>query len=383
MVYPLLLLHLEDDPAETLKIVVRMYLRMQKAHIEHMRKSHPEHGDKWIACDEGNFMACVCDRSLDKVSPSADLRIQPTPEQRKIVEEFRSYRGKRTAEEGKWNAASKQIKVMKFAVDFCQAGNSGPKPHVEVEGDARHGADANEDRPKIFTLSDKALMALDTHGGSTARVLNKRDTPGAGVEFDIYFPPGGYSLSYVSSHTSGKGTLTHIDLNEYIGYALKFTLIDTKSSTPNANKARLGVGANIGSPGRYRPAFIKLAPDKEPVTSSTGFEPAKMRSLDYLGFTAYLLTKEISNTDGLTITLKIEAIPGAHRIEPKKSMPDFLIVPGVRVGAITKETAATDLGRIYGAQNVEDANIPLGEGFGELGTILFPNPVEPEPKRVR
>jgi ankyrin repeat protein len=200
----------------------------------------------------------------------------------------------------------------------------GP-PTLEVEeAELRRTGmpDANRDMPKICTLSDKALMSLDVHGSSTARVIDKRDTPGAGVEFDIYFPPGGYSLSYVSSRTSGKGTLTHIDLNEYIGYALNFSLVDFESSTPDANRARLGVGANIGSPGRYRPAFIKLAGDKEPVVSSTGFEPAEMRSLDYLGFTAYLLTKEISNTDGLTITIKIEAVPGAHKIEPKKDMPD-------------------------------------------------------------
>jgi ankyrin repeat protein len=193
--------------------------------------------------------------------------------------------------------------------------NSGV--HAQKPGEkAKNTVDVKKEKPELFTLSDKALMSLDVYGDSTARVLDKRDTPGLGVEFDIYFPPGGYSLSYSSSRTSGKGTLTHIDLNEYIGYALKFTLIDIKSSTPNANKARLAVVANIGSPEHYRSEFIDFSEAKDSVISSTGFEADKIRRFDYLGFNAYLLSDEISNTDGLTITIKIEAVPGVHKIEP-------------------------------------------------------------------
>ena len=50
----------------------------------------------------------------------------------------------------------------------------------------------------------------------------------------------------------------------------------------------------------------------------------------------------------------------------------YRIVPGVRVGQIGKYTTEADLRRIYGTDNVEDANIPIGEGFYEQGTILSP-----------
>jgi hypothetical protein len=193
------------------------------------------------------------------------------------------------------------------------------KTDVQVDGEEMRGevADVNKAKPKIFTLSDEALMSLDFHGGSTARVIAKRDAPGPGVEFDIYFPPAGYSLSYTSSHTSGKGALINIDPNEYIGYALKFTLLDIKSTTPKANNARLSAGANIGSPGRYQPAFMRFSQDRGPVTSSTGFDPTEVRHLDYIGFRANLFSKEFSNTNGLTVTIKVEAVPGAQKIEPQ------------------------------------------------------------------
>ncbi|MHC4756510.1 MAG: SecDF P1 head subdomain-containing protein, partial [Planctomycetota bacterium] len=50
----------------------------------------------------------------------------------------------------------------------------------------------------------------------------------------------------------------------------------------------------------------------------------------------------------------------------------YRIVSGVRVGEITRETTEADLRRIYGTENVENANIPIGEGDYEPGTVLFP-----------
>ncbi|MBN2456454.1 MAG: M48 family metalloprotease [Sedimentisphaerales bacterium] len=271
--------------------------------------------------------------------------------------------------EYKFHLTREKLKELQFQVrpyEWVEFKNVSLKPNfktdVEVEvvksaGQVEKGvkgiADANIDKPKIFTLSDEALMSLDVHGGSTARVLDKRDTPESGVEFDIYFPPGGYSLSYKSSRTSGKGTLTYIDLNKYIGYALKFTLLDIKSSTPNANKARLAVGANIGSPGRYRPAFINFSGNKKPVISSTGFDPAKMRSLDYIGFTTYLLSKEFSNTDGLTATMKIEAVPGAYKIVPQKKVD---ITPADFDIRLDEKRGVCNL--VVSIQNDSDVNIP-------------------------
>jgi hypothetical protein len=52
---------------------------------------------------------------------------------------------------------------------------------------------------------------------------------------------------------------------------------------------------------------------------------------------------------------------------------DWLIVPGVRAGEMTKKTSQRDLIEIYGKENVRESDIGLGEGFTEPGTIVFPD----------
>ena len=51
---------------------------------------------------------------------------------------------------------------------------------------------------------------------------------------------------------------------------------------------------------------------------------------------------------------------------------DWLIVPGVRVGSITTDTSETDLKKTYGESEVVAADIDVGEGQTQAGTILFP-----------
>jgi len=50
---------------------------------------------------------------------------------------------------------------------------------------------------------------------------------------------------------------------------------------------------------------------------------------------------------------------------------DFTCAPGRSVGPITAKTTYEDLLSIFGAANVGDATIPLGEGKTEVGTVLF------------
>lgn len=50
----------------------------------------------------------------------------------------------------------------------------------------------------------------------------------------------------------------------------------------------------------------------------------------------------------------------------------WLIVPGVRVGAITPQITESDLIKVYGKTNVKKENIGLGEGETEPGTVIFP-----------
>src|SRR5213593_236908 len=50
---------------------------------------------------------------------------------------------------------------------------------------------------------------------------------------------------------------------------------------------------------------------------------------------------------------------------------DWLIVPGARVGAITKISSEAELRKIYGDENVAEAEVNIGEGETETGTVLF------------
>ena len=51
----------------------------------------------------------------------------------------------------------------------------------------------------------------------------------------------------------------------------------------------------------------------------------------------------------------------------------YQIVPGVRVGAITKNVSESELKKIYGSKNVKSDTIGLGEGETIPGTVIFPN----------
>ncbi len=53
--------------------------------------------------------------------------------------------------------------------------------------------------------------------------------------------------------------------------------------------------------------------------------------------------------------------------------PDaWLIVPGVRAGAVTIATSERDLVELFGRENVIPSDIPIGEGLTVPGTLLFP-----------
>ena len=50
---------------------------------------------------------------------------------------------------------------------------------------------------------------------------------------------------------------------------------------------------------------------------------------------------------------------------------DWLIVPGEHIGAITRTSSEAELRRIYGDDNVTEAEVEIGEGETETGTVLF------------
>lgn len=51
----------------------------------------------------------------------------------------------------------------------------------------------------------------------------------------------------------------------------------------------------------------------------------------------------------------------------------WLIVPGVKVGAIAAKTSEAELIQIYGKANVQSKDIDVGEGFTKPGAVLYPN----------
>jgi hypothetical protein len=52
---------------------------------------------------------------------------------------------------------------------------------------------------------------------------------------------------------------------------------------------------------------------------------------------------------------------------------DWSCAPGKNVGPITAKTTYNDLVAVFGAANVGEATIPLGEGKTEAGTVIFPD----------
>lgn len=114
MAYPPLLLQLEDDPAQTLDIVTRMYLRIQQARREYFQAKgmHRDIG----SCDEGTIMAYVCHVCMSRLASDQRFKEQATAEQLKALEEYEDYRAK-TA---RWNPADEQMRIMKFAARVCQ-----------------------------------------------------------------------------------------------------------------------------------------------------------------------------------------------------------------------------------------------------------------------
>lgn len=55
---------------------------------------------------------------------------------------------------------------------------------------------------------------------------------------------------------------------------------------------------------------------------------------------------------------------------------DWLIVPGIRAGPVTKQTNEAKLKLLFGSSQVMNGDIPMGEGETEPGTIIFPNAPE-------
>ncbi len=182
---------------------------------------------------------------------------------------------------------------------------------------------ANSASGENFTLTDDGLMALDWISGNyTAILLEKTNVPGIGVRFVIEFQgnePQDQGFHYVSHEDYGAGLLTDIDVSIYDYYELKFTLLSIHSDPPADPGAVLGVGALIGPYDDHYSAFdpegLDLDPDSEYDTTAISSTPVRLdNTASLLGFVAYFPWLEQWSPLGTTVTLLVEAVPGAVAI---------------------------------------------------------------------
>ncbi len=177
-----------------------------------------------------------------------------------------------------------------------------------------------------FTLSDDALMTMldrtNYHVWAKSSIVDRRDRPGPGVEFDIYFPgtrtPENH-LDCVSVAEDPSSLLFATDLRSFDAFTLKFTLLAVNGDPKAIHTGRLVVGAYIN--GSYRPECVTLdkqtpvigrnnkrVADPNTAISRTTFKSSEIHSA---GFTMHQLTSEGWDPNGTTITFLIEPAPGA------------------------------------------------------------------------
>ncbi len=165
-----------------------------------------------------------------------------------------------------------------------------------------------------FTLSDNALMTMlgqtNKHVCSKSSIVEKRDIPGPGVEFVIYFPgttPGERSFGYVATKNDPNNPLFASDIRVFDAFAMKFTLLAVDGDPSPSHKGRLVVGAYINA--SYRPECITLDPaDTNTAVSRTRVMRDNMHSI---GITTHMLSPNGWDPNGTTITLLVEPAPDA------------------------------------------------------------------------
>lgn len=81
----------------------------------------------------------------------------------------------------------------------------------------------------------------------------------------------------------------------------------------------------------------------------------------------------------LTIVMAVSAagcsdpMPADRAPSERAAPSDWRIEPGIRLGTLNRYGSELDLARAYGARNLRDSSITLGEGESSPGTLLFPD----------
>ena len=175
------------------------------------------------------------------------------------------------------------------------------------------------------TLSDAGLMLLDRYieVPGTSTIVDRREVPGPGVEFDIYFSvvePGSATVYCVSWEGHGAGSLAGIDVSMYDAFELKFTLLAVDGINTPGIGGTLIVGALIGpydgSGHAFQPQGLDFLPDTHYGTTAISSTPVRTNRISIIGLIAYIPSSMEGgwNPSGTTVTLLVEAAPGAVAI---------------------------------------------------------------------
>ena len=166
---------------------------------------------------------------------------------------------------------------------------------------------------RTLTLSQEQLVFLDWHSPHRrgTRVEGKRIVAGAGVEFDIYFPPdivGGCPLNFVSSGEGARGHLTGADIRGYESFALKFSLVSINGESQADMKQKLAVGAVIGpnATGQlssYEPFTLGMGNEDKSVRAET---PVHTDKIYQIGFHVHKLNPQEWAPRGVIVTILVE-----------------------------------------------------------------------------
>ncbi|UCG15862.1 MAG: hypothetical protein JSV19_11265 [Phycisphaerales bacterium] len=183
-------------------------------------------------------------------------------------------------------------------------------------------------RAANVTLSDAAILLLDYdmhdqfQPNLTATIVDTRDIPGPGVEFDIQF----FGLDYedtqfwhLSSEYGGSGALVGLDLSPYGNFQLRFTLVAVDGDSSPGSGGDLAVGAVVGDHDSlsFHPEGLSLGGSYgttavSSISTSYGGPP-----VSHIGFIAYYrpgVGWVGWSPDGNLVTLRVEPVDWAVAI---------------------------------------------------------------------
>lgn len=197
-----------------------------------------------------------------------------------------------------------------------------------------------------FTLSNQALLVLDWNNQHrfiptyilNVEIVDVRDVPGSGVEFDIFYPDktdasgiNNTNLEWVSSNQGASGALVGIDVSAFDTFELKYTLLSINGNTTTGTGINLIVGSILGPTASGAEFGFSPNPISLSGTHSATAIPQTTVGTDVIqmvGFTAYIpdwISPNNWSSDGSLVTLLIEPAPGVTQI-PEPTMTAILLI---------------------------------------------------------